>query len=323
MKRFDIKKDMIFGHADIGTIWYHKDLNDYVLRKPDPHKLFNWELLESHGIVSHINDRISGNDARHLKSKVLYKIGDKNTNILKLKQRLNNLFYKIKPWSDKEGNIILPDNNYSNEFDENFMWTVYQFSIRNLPQEIRKDLPLSLEQQDIFPKFLGNYWGIIDSEFKHMNDKILMLLKPYDLNKKDYRSLLAFLTKYKKEVSRSAFDNLTHQMKIYYDSYLRYAISSFLYEPFKSNTLDKIDVLQQEILSLQSLDGPKVTEVVNLLSTFKMQASSAFQSFEKEHFEKYQEAWKKEFLPSIKKQVTWTALHEEILKYLEKSRLEN
>lgn len=46
MKRFKIRKDMIFSHAEIGTIVYNSAIEGYAMRKPDPHKLFDWELLE-------------------------------------------------------------------------------------------------------------------------------------------------------------------------------------------------------------------------------------------------------------------------------------
>ncbi|OCA06623.1 N-acetylmuramoyl-L-alanine amidase family protein [Wolbachia endosymbiont of Trichogramma pretiosum] len=58
MKRFKIRKDMIFSHAEIGTIVYNSAIEGYSMRKPDPHKLFDWELLEKSGIGLHIGDRI-------------------------------------------------------------------------------------------------------------------------------------------------------------------------------------------------------------------------------------------------------------------------
>lgn len=59
--------------------------------------------------------------------------------------------------------MIFPDNNanYSNEFDENFAWVINQFSMHHLPKEIRKDLPLKLEQEDILPEFLVKYRNLI------------------------------------------------------------------------------------------------------------------------------------------------------------------
>jgi hypothetical protein len=92
------------------------------------------------------------------------------------------------------------------------------------------------------------------------------------------------------------------------------------YKTFKNNLLNKIDVLQQDILSLKSLDSHKITEVSNLIAMFKTNISSEFQNLEREYSQQYIKVWKKEFLPLMKKQVKWTALHEEILKYLEKSK---
>ncbi|WP_341757021.1 MULTISPECIES: N-acetylmuramoyl-L-alanine amidase [unclassified Candidatus Tisiphia] len=323
MKRFKIRKDMVFSHAEIGTILYNEALGSYMLRKVDPHKLFDWELLERNNIGLHINDRIDHNKAKHLMDKVLYKMGDKNVAILKLKERLNRFLYKIHPWSDKKGKINLPDDriNYSNEFDDSFMWVVYQFSIHNLPIKIRKDLPLTLEQQDIFPKLLGKYRDSIYSTFNNLHSKIHMLVKPCDLNEEDYKYLLACLTSYEQEVSRGVFNSLIDTMEIYYNSDLRYDIS-LLYHTFKSNILNKIDILQQDILSLKSLNSHKITEASNLIAMFKTNISSEFQKCEKEHSQKYIKVWKEEFLPLMKKQVKWTALHEEILKYLEKSKLQ-
>ncbi|WP_375333944.1 N-acetylmuramoyl-L-alanine amidase [Candidatus Tisiphia endosymbiont of Xenochironomus xenolabis] len=323
MKRFKIRKDMIFSHSEIGTILYSKAFDSYVLRKVDPHRLFDWELLERNNIGLHINNRIESNEAKRLMDKVLYKMGDKNTDILKLKERLNRFFYKIRPWNDKEGKIVLPDDriNYSNEFDESFMWVVYQFSIHNLPIEIRKDLPLKLEQQDVFPKLIDKYRDSIYSEFNNLYSKIHMLVKPHDLNEKDYKYLLTSLTNYEQEVSRKAFNSLIYKMEIYYNSDLRYDMS-LLYGTFKSNILNKIDILQQDILSLESLEAHKITEVSNLIAMFKENISSEFQKFEQEYSQQYIKVWKKEFMPFMKKQIKWTKLHEEILKYLEKSKLQ-
>lgn len=72
------------------------------------------------------------------------------------------------------GNVIFPDNNadYSDEFDENFVWVIYQFSIHNLPREIRKDLPLKLEQADIFPEFFSEYSHGISSSYLTFSEKL-------------------------------------------------------------------------------------------------------------------------------------------------------
>lgn len=321
MKRFKIRKDMIFSHAEIGTIVYNSAIEGYAMRKPDPHKLFDWELLERNGIGLHIGDRISSQDARQKVEEVLYKVGDKSENILKLKKRLNNFFYKILPWNDKEGKA---DNNadYSNEFDENFAWVINQFSMHHLPKEIRKDLPLKLEQEDILPEFLSEYGNCIFNRFTSFNNKIESSLQPPFLNEEDYKHLLSSLAEYENNISSSAFATLMYKIKLYYDSYLRYNIRSSLYIPFKLNSFEKLDVLKNEILSFKSISPEKAIEVSNLINGFRSEVLSDFQNFEKQWFQEFKDTWKQKFIPNMEKQMSWTALHETVLEYLEEAKKE-
>ncbi|MFV1010900.1 N-acetylmuramoyl-L-alanine amidase [Wolbachia endosymbiont of Nasonia vitripennis] len=321
MKRFKIRKDMIFSHAEIGTIVYNSAIEGYAMRKPDPHKLFDWELLERNGIGLHIGDRISSQDARQKVEEVLYKVGDKSESILKLKKRLNNFFYKILPWNDKEGNA---DNNadYSNEFDENFAWVINQFSMHHLPKEIRKDLPLKLEQEDILPEFLSEYGNCIFNRFTSFNNKIESSLQPPFLNEEDYKRLLSSLAEYENNISSSAFATLMYKIKLYYDSYLRYNIRSSLYIPFKLNSFEKLDVLKNEILSFKSISPEKAIEVSNLINGFRSEVLSDFQNFEKQWFQEFKDTWKQKFIPNMEKKMSWTALHETVLEYLEKAKKE-
>ncbi|WP_353287272.1 N-acetylmuramoyl-L-alanine amidase [Wolbachia endosymbiont (group B) of Gerris lacustris] len=324
MKRFKIRKDMIFSHAEIGTIVYNSAIEGYAMRKPDPHKLFDWELLEKSGIGLHIGDRISPQDAEQKVNEVLYKVGDKSENILKLKKRLNGFFYKILPWNDRKGNMIFPDNNadYSNEFDENFAWVINQFSMHHLPKEIRKDLPLKLEQEDILPEFLVKYSNLIFSKFLSLSDKTKLSLKPPFLNEEDYKHLLSSFAEYENNISSTAFATLMYKIKLYYDSYLRYNIRSSLYIPFKLNLFEKLDVLKNEILSFKSLSHEKAIEVSNLINEFRSKILSDFQNFEKQWFQEFKDTWKQKFIPNMEKQMSWTALHETVLEYVEEAKKE-
>lgn len=322
MERFKIKRDMIFSHSEIGTIVYNQELG-YTMRKPDPHKLFDWELLEKNGIGLHISDRINPKDAKQQMGEILYKAGDRNEGILKLKQRLNRFFYKILPWNDKKGNVIFPDNNadYSDEFDENFVWVIYQFSIHSLPREIRKDLPLKLEQADIFPEFFSKYSHGISSSYLTFSEKIKSTLQSC-LSKVDYENLLSSLAQYENNISPDASTTLMYKIKLYYDSYLRYCIWSSLYKPFKLNLLEELDILKSGVLSLKSLDSSEAAEVSSLIDSFKADISLEFQDFEEQWLQEFKNAWEKEFIPSLKEKITWTALHEAILDYLEKAKEE-
>lgn len=321
MKRFKIRKDMIFSHVEIGTIVYNSAIEGYAMRKPDPHKLFDWELLEKNGIGLHIGDRISPQDAEQKVNEILYKVGDKSENILKLKKRLNSFFYKILPWNDKEGNA---DNNadYSNEFDENFAWVINQFSMHHLPKEIRKDLPLKLEQEDILPEFLSEYGNCIFNRFTSFNNKIESSLQSPFLNEEDYKRLLSSFAEYENNISSTAFATLMYKIKLYYDSYLRYNIRSSLYIPFKLNSFEKLDVLKNEILSFKSISHEKAIEVSNLINEFRSKILPDFQNFEKQWFQEFKDTWKQKFIPNMEKQMSWTALHETVLEYLEEAKKE-
>lgn len=320
MARFNVKRDMTFSHSEIGTIVYDPEIG-YTMRKPDPHKLFDWELLEKNGIGLHISNRINPEDAKQQMCEVLHKAGDKNEEILKLKQRLNRFFYKILPWNDKQGNVIFPDNNadYSDEFGENFTWVVYQFSIHNLPREIRKDLLLKLEKEDIFPEFLDKYSDNIASSYCVFSNKVKSTLQSC-LSKVDYENLLSSLAEYENNISPDAFTTLMYKIKLYYDSYLRYKTTTLLYKPFKLNALEELDVLKSEVLSLKSLDSSEAAEASNLIDSFKADISSEFQDFEEQWLQQFKNAWAQEFIPSFKEKMTWTALHETVLQYLEKAK---
>ncbi|NSX83458.1 N-acetylmuramoyl-L-alanine amidase [Wolbachia endosymbiont of Atemnus politus] len=321
MKRFKIRKDMIFSHAEIGTIVYNSAIEGYVMRKPDPHKLFDWELLERNGIGLHIGDRISPQDAEQKVNEVLYKMGDKGESILKLKKRLNNFFYKILPWNDKESNT---DNHagYSNEFDENFAWVINQFSMRHLPKRIRKELLLKLEREDILPELLSEYGSCVFNKFTSFSDRIKSSLQPPFLDEEDYKLLLSFLAQYENNISSDAFATLMYKIKLYYDSYLRYNIRSSLYIPFKLNAFAKLDILKNEILSLKSISPEEAAEVSSLIDEFRSGVLSDFQNFEKQWFQEFKDTWKQKFIPDMEKQMSWTALHETILEYLERAKEE-
>lgn len=255
---------------------------------------------------------------------VLYRVGDKSENILKLKKRLNSFFYKILPWNDREGNMIFPDNNadYSNEFDENFAWVINQFSMHYLPKEIRKDLPIKLEQEDILPEFLVKYSNLIFSEFLSLSDKTKLSLKPPFLSEEDYKRLLSSLAEYEKNISSNAFSTLMYKIKLYYDSYLRYNVRSSLYMPFKFSVFAKLGILKNEILSFKSISPDKVIEVSSLINEFRSEVLFNFQNFEKQWFQECKDTWKQKFIPNMEKQMSWTALHETVLEYLEEAKKE-
>ncbi|QOD38352.1 N-acetylmuramoyl-L-alanine amidase [Candidatus Wolbachia massiliensis] len=322
MKRFRIRKDMIFSHAEVGAVVYNSAIEGYVMRKPDPHKLFDWELLEKNGVGLHIGDRISPKDAEQKMNEVLYKVGDKSEDILKLKKRLNNFFYKILPWNDKEGNVIFPDNNadYSDEFDENFAWVINQFSTRHLPKEIRKILPLKLEWEDILPEFLSECGDCVFNKFASLSDRIKLSLQPPFLNEADYKCLLSSLAQYKNNISSDTFVTLMYKVRLYHGSYLRYNLRSSLYMPFKLNVFTKLDVLKNEISSLESISSEKVLEVSSLINKFRPEILSDFQNFEKQWFQEFKDTWKQKFVPNMEKQMSWTVLHETILEHLERAK---
>ncbi|MFL3876683.1 hypothetical protein [Wolbachia endosymbiont of Trichogramma kaykai] len=204
--------------------------------------------------------------------------------------------------------MIFPDNNanYSNEFDENFAWVINQFSMHYLPKEIRKDLPLKLEQEDIFPEFLVKYSNLIFSEFLSLSDKTKLSLKPPFLNEEDYKHLLSSLAEYENNISSDAFAMLMYKIKLYYDSYLRYNIRSSLYIPFRLNSFEKLDVLKNEILSFKSISPEKAIEVSNLINEFRSQVLSNFQNFEKQWFQEFKDTWKQKFITNMEKQMSWT-----------------
>ncbi|VVC31143.1 N-acetylmuramoyl-L-alanine amidase domain [Cinara cedri] len=318
MKRFQIKKDMIFSHSEIGTIIYDKDLDDYTMRKPDPHKLFDWEFLEENGVGLHINNRISPDDAKKEIQEVLYEFGNKSDDILKLKKRLNNFFYKIRPWNDKDGKILFPDNQslYTDNFDEIFSWVVLQFSMHHLPKEIRENLMLKLEQGDILPDFLRDYGNEISNQFYTFKIEVLNTVKS-SLSKKDYESLVLYLKKYNNGVSYDAFYTLMYKMKLYYNCYLRYKTNTGLYQSFKNSVLLTFDNLRKKILSLKSLPTGKAAEISNMMEGFESRLLLNFSDFESEWFQEFKCKWAQEFIPNLEKQMTWTRLHENILEYLE------
>ncbi|WP_264330727.1 hypothetical protein [Wolbachia endosymbiont (group B) of Erebia ligea] len=220
--------------------------------------------------------------------------------------------------------MIFPDNNadYSNEFDENFAWVINQFSMHHLPKEIRKDLPLKLEQEDILPEFLVKYSNLIFSEFLSLSDKTKLSLKPPFLNEEDYKHLLSSLAEYENNISSDAFAMLMYKIKLYYDSYLRYNIRSSLYIPFRLNSFEKLDILKNEILSFKSISPEKAIEVSNLINGFRSEVLSDFQNFEKQWFQEFKDTWKQKFIPNMEKQMSWTALHETVLEYLEEAKKE-
>ncbi|MFJ5423862.1 N-acetylmuramoyl-L-alanine amidase, partial [Wolbachia endosymbiont of Drosophila barbarae] len=142
------------------------------------------------------------------------------------------------------------------------------------------------------------------------------------LSKVDYENLLSSLAQYENNISPDASTTLMYKIKLYYDSYLRYRIWSSLYKPFKLNVLEELEILKSGVLSLKSLDSSKAAEVSSLIDSFKVDISLEFQGFEKQWFQEFKNAWRQEFIPSLEEQITWTALHEAILEYLEKAKEE-
>lgn len=194
--------------------------------------------------------------------------------------------------------------------------------MHHLPKEIRKDLPLKLEQEDILPEFLSEYGNCIFNRFISFNNKIESSLQPPFLNEEDYKRLLSSLAEYENNISSSAFAMLMYKIKLYYDSYLRYNIRSSLYIPFKLNSFEKLDVLKNEILSFKSISPEKAIEVSNLINGFRSEVLSDFQNFEKQWFQEFKDTWKQKFIPNMEKQMSWTVLHETVLEYLEKAKKE-
>ncbi|WP_246210122.1 hypothetical protein [Wolbachia endosymbiont of Atemnus politus] len=249
-------------------------------------------------------------------------MGDKGESILKLKKRLNNFLNKILPWDDKEGNA---DNNagYSDEFDENIAWVINQLSMRHLQKEIRKDLLLKLEREDILPEFLSEYGSCVSNKFLSFGNRIKSILQPPFFDEEDYKRLLSFLAQYENNISSDAFSTLVYKIKLYYDSYLRYNIRSSLYMPFKINSFAKLDILKNEILSLKSVSLEKAAEVSSLIDEFRSGVLSDFQNFEKQWFQEFKDTWKQKFIPNIEKQMSWTVLHETIFRKGKERGFEN
>ncbi|MGL9726006.1 MAG: N-acetylmuramoyl-L-alanine amidase, partial [Wolbachia sp.] len=80
-------------------------------------------------------------------------------------------------------------------------------------------------------------------------DKTKLNLKPLFSNEEDYKRLLSSLAEYENN-SSNAFATLMYKIKLYYNSYLRYNVRFSFYISFKLSVFAKLDILKNEILSL-------------------------------------------------------------------------
>lgn len=93
MQKFRISKKNVIGHSDIA---YNRDTKT-LDRKQDPSHLFDWKFLAQNGAAL-CPEVLTEND------KILFKAGDKNSEIKLIKENLAKFGYKI--------------TNLNNEFDE-------------------------------------------------------------------------------------------------------------------------------------------------------------------------------------------------------------
>ena len=75
-------------------------------------------------------------------------------------------------------------------------------------------------------------------------------------------------------------------------------------------------------MSFKSISPEKAIEVSNLINGFRSEVLSDFQNFEKQWFQEFKDTWKQKFIPNMEKKMSWTALHETVLEYLEKAKKE-
>ena len=98
IKKYNIDNKNIAGHSDIG---YHANshLNvekrGFLDRKQDPSHYFNWKLFAEKGIGTYPKNYVTDEEDR-----VIFKIGDKNPEITKIKRKLANFGYKITNFDD-------------------------------------------------------------------------------------------------------------------------------------------------------------------------------------------------------------------------------
>ena len=104
INRYNIKKQNILGHSDIAPD-----------RKLDPGELFNWGRLAKKNLAYYPIVK------KHKFNKVFFKLGDRNSEIRKIKTKLNTIGYKCSK------------NNY---FDIYLKLVIEAFQRRFLPEKI-------------------------------------------------------------------------------------------------------------------------------------------------------------------------------------------
>jgi len=110
MKKYNISSPNIVGHSDIA---YDKTTNLHN-RKQDPSHLFDWKFFAKNGVglFPQVN-------ARNLK---IFSLGDKNSAILKIKEKLNKIGYRVV--------------NFNDYFDEEMQSLALVFNRKFLGKEI-------------------------------------------------------------------------------------------------------------------------------------------------------------------------------------------
>ncbi|APR98368.1 N-acetylmuramoyl-L-alanine amidase [Wolbachia endosymbiont of Folsomia candida] len=298
MNRFQIKKNMIFSHFEIGTIEYDDGLENYILRKPDPSKYLDWEYLEKNGIGIHQGNHISASSLGRL----LYKYGDNTGEIINLKRRLNNIGYKIEPFIGQKAEINFPEDDieYTSAFDDKLALVILQFSSRYLPKNFRKDLPYTrLEIYDVLPQ------SAVDA----LKNAILSLVDTFidqiPLQKREkYQSVI-------NSNMSNFFENAMETINSYYQGNLRYKLG---YHSTWNHNL-KNPILSNLKNLIQELDDKELSDLYSRFG-FDDKFSEKFSVFYTLIGKEFQNQFHKEFMPKIRS-IGWSELQEESLKYVE------
>lgn len=315
-ERFSVRKDMIFGAADISTVKFNKRLENYVLSVTNPNKLFDWDFLAQNKIVVPVN--IATKDAQEKYTKVLYKFGDKRTPLKSLKRRLNDLHYKINPSEDKNGIQfdIEKQDSYSDEFDVPFLWVVYQFSIRHLPNEIKKNLISTLEEDDVRFPFSDKYEHKISDLLSNLSAKVETKITSKSI--KD--NLSKVISTYGNDISGTILI-FNSEITIDHNSSLsRFFTTPDPYDHMKNIVFSSIETLNKELLEIVK-KGDQSKLLSTILNDFRSKISQVFDEYENDKFENYKKVFEQEFMSSLKSQIVWTELHKMILKEVEAPEL--
>lgn len=92
IKKYQILPKNIVGHSDIA----YNPANGLLDRKQDPSELFDWKLLAQNSIGIFPEIPFS-----FLKNKILYKLGNKDSEIKFLKEKLAKFGYKVTNFNDE------------------------------------------------------------------------------------------------------------------------------------------------------------------------------------------------------------------------------